>query len=664
MRKGQFPLIAGLPLAGMLLLTGCVDENYDLSDIDTTTEMKIDNLVLPINLKPVTLDKVIDVDDSDPDATIVKWPQGAPLGEQYYAVRKTGTFHSNPTSIDPVNAPVPEHINGIEQDVTGTPISFADNARKRVSGEFNAVKYNISKQHTEFKYKVTDVDPAIQSLEKTELNPDKLLTTTVTLTSPDVENSAEKVRFEGLILDLPLGMHGKCMLNGVEYSANEEEIDGTLHNALRLPVIEQTGHSASIELITDYIDFTRDTEAFGPNGIRIVNGAFDFSANIGVIKGNLIVFPNLSSSVSDLPTSMKFAVDYDMSEFTIDKFSGKIEYRADVDDIDPIDLTDLPDFLAGDETNLIIANPEISLQLSNPAAKYNIACKSGLKIIPVRDDIDGTVCELPGDFVVGYDKGDGPYSFILAPHPDKAANPNGYQNPELLTYPTLGNILAGTGLPDQLKIELSNDHTAEPTVYGDAQNFELNKPIDSVDGSYCFFTPLALADGSTIVYDTTVDWNSDEDDENSDYGNGYYGNGYYDDGYYDDGYYDDGYNENSNDEDSDFYEDLHLELIGVSAIADTDLPCEVKLTMRPLDKYGNTIEIDNPELSTITIPAHAQNSPFELQLKGKPDITDFSGLHIIAHAKFDNSDAALNPNQNIKLSNIKIRVSGRYVTDF
>lgn len=618
----KFPLIAGLPVLGMFLLTGCIDDNYDLSDIDTTSRIPVNNLVLPLNLKPVTLDKVIDTDDDDPDATIIKWPKGAPAGEQYFAVRKTGNFHSNPTTIDRVEAPTPEHIEGTEQEVQGSPVNIANASPRKAAGD-NAMKYLINIQHTDFTYDVKDVDPAIQTIEKAAMLNGKNMVTTVRLSSPDVAHSAEKVRFENLILDLPLGMEGECEVNGTMYYAAEETINGTLHNALRLPAFEEKGNTATLDILTNYIDFTKDPETFGENGIKVINQEFDFTAEIGVIEGDLIVFPNSANSVSDLPGTMKFTIDYDMTSFTVDKFWGKIEYMADVDDIEDIDLSDLPDFLAGPETNLVIENPEISLQVNNPVAENELSCKSGLRIIPVRDGIEGNVCELPGDFTVGYDKGDNPYAFILAPNPQKAANPEGYVNPELDVYPSLSNILSGAGLPHQLRIELANAATPEPLVYGDAVDFQLGEPIESVDGTYCFFTPLALDNGSRIVYDTTEDGWDNED-----------------------------------------LKDLHIEMMAVIATVDSDLPCEVTISMRPLDANGDEITILNPSLAKAVIPANAKGEKLELQLDGAPEIVGLDGLHIIATAEFEGAAENLTPDQNIKLNDLKIRVSGAYETEF
>lgn len=58
----QNPFFAGLPLAA-LLLTGCIDNKYDLDDLDTTTEIKVNNLVLPVNFDVVTLSDIITIDE-------------------------------------------------------------------------------------------------------------------------------------------------------------------------------------------------------------------------------------------------------------------------------------------------------------------------------------------------------------------------------------------------------------------------------------------------------------------------------------------------------------------------------------------------------------------------------------------------------------------------
>ncbi|MDE5657722.1 MAG: hypothetical protein K2I25_01540 [Muribaculaceae bacterium] len=49
-------IIRGTAFAALttVALTGCVDDKYDLSDIDTTAGIKVNDLVVPVNIDAVT----------------------------------------------------------------------------------------------------------------------------------------------------------------------------------------------------------------------------------------------------------------------------------------------------------------------------------------------------------------------------------------------------------------------------------------------------------------------------------------------------------------------------------------------------------------------------------------------------------------------------------
>ena len=59
-----------LVLGFLPIVAGCVDDNYDLSDIDTTVGVTVDQLVIPINLDEITLGNIITIDD-DSEVKIV-----------------------------------------------------------------------------------------------------------------------------------------------------------------------------------------------------------------------------------------------------------------------------------------------------------------------------------------------------------------------------------------------------------------------------------------------------------------------------------------------------------------------------------------------------------------------------------------------------------------
>lgn len=583
--------------SALLMLPGCIDDNYDLSDIDTTTELKVNDLVVPLNLKSITLDNVIDIDENDPDATIKYLTVG---DQKYFAIEKSGDFHANPSTIKEVVASSPSGIDPIRQTVSGTPYQGAPSAASLKKAPGTAMKYVINEDETRFTYDINDVDEAIQSVKNVHMDNNRLLID-ITLSSADIVNTAESVEFKDLVLTLPKGMKATCAAGTIK------------DNLLTVPSLTGKGNSATLRIVADYVDFTAQ---YGAKGIEVKNKEFDYTSELGVLKGDLIVYPKNSA---DLLSDINFTIDYDLSGFTATRFSGMIDYATSVDDIDAVNLDDLPDFLAGPETNLIMSNPQLTLTVNNPAGDYQLECVSGLTIKSIKDNMEVASQSLPGDMKIGYDKKTGPYTLVLAPRPQDALNIPEAGNRSNYEFAGLSYILAGEGLPERLDVELASSDLPAPHIKGDAVDFPLGSSLESVDGTYTFLTLLALDNGSRIVYEKT----------------------------------DDGWN----DEDLDA---LAVSSFSVSATATTDLPCGVVLKARPVGLDGKDIVLMNPEEAQAEISAYAKDEPFTITMVG--DIRHLDGIHFIATAEsFDGKP--LTPQQDIKLDNLKVRVTGTYTKE-
>lgn len=59
MKKNYFSLSLLVAAAGAMPLTGCIDKDYDLSDIDTNVRVEVDDLVVPVNLDAITLSNIL-----------------------------------------------------------------------------------------------------------------------------------------------------------------------------------------------------------------------------------------------------------------------------------------------------------------------------------------------------------------------------------------------------------------------------------------------------------------------------------------------------------------------------------------------------------------------------------------------------------------------------
>ena len=167
-----------------------------------------------------------------------------------------------------------------------------------------------------------------------------------------------------------------------------------------------------------------------------------------------------------------------------------------------------------------------------------------------------------------------------------------------------------TGLPTEIKINVLDPQVPHQSV----DDFILGRNIPGVNGKYNFMAPLALNDGSMIIYTDTQDgWN---------------------------------------DEDVDAITITHL-----SASIDVTnlLPFDGELTAYPIDVNGNRIQ--GVEVKSSKIEAGTKDVPVTIEMTGT--ITHLDGVTFIARLNSANRDP-LTPSETITLKNIRVKVSDYY----
>ena len=87
-------MLTGMSALSLLALSSCMDDAYDLSDIDTTARLQVKELTIPLNLDHITLEQIINLDES---SEIVKETDAN--GNLIYAIKKEGTFKSDPINV-------------------------------------------------------------------------------------------------------------------------------------------------------------------------------------------------------------------------------------------------------------------------------------------------------------------------------------------------------------------------------------------------------------------------------------------------------------------------------------------------------------------------------------------------------------------------------------
>lgn len=308
-----------LLLTGVMLATSCVDDKYDLSDIDTTTAIKLKDLVLPVNLEEITLDQVLKVDEDDPDDPIK-------IVDGYYVIQKGGTFTADDVTVDMLDATDNTLVPTLPL-VTGT------------SGT------EIMPATTNFSYKVKDVDESLKSLSYLQLDA-KAMKVTLTMTPSDINYNNVKIQ-------IPEGYNANY--KGVDY------VDGIIPVTIENGVLDEPFYITSM-------DFTDPLYPQMVDYDGVLSNTLDITGPIGFAAATL-----------DAPYSGSIYADFVMHPFTANIASGTILYTIDDPEIDPVNLDDLPDFLTEGETKLILTNPQLYL---NFPAMYGAKYTGQLAITP------------------------------------------------------------------------------------------------------------------------------------------------------------------------------------------------------------------------------------------------------------------------------------------
>ena len=585
----RFLLRAALPAGVVCLFTGCIDNNYDLSDIDTTSELKVQDLVLPVNLDSIRLDDIIEIDD-DSKIKIVELD-----GRKIYAVTESGTISSDPIFISDFSAPAPavessQAIFAMSQASTRTAVSdfysFSSFTPQTVS------------------YLAENIDEAI--LEVTALDVVPMVINIHFQASGLGANTSMK--FETLNVDFLKGLTISNLPSNFKYNP--------VSGLLEVTDLPFSGNHADINLTATAINLSQA-------GSQLKDHSLAYASEIDVLSGVLQTTTE-NPGPSDRPQSITFDVTTTVGDLNATAIDGRIEYSLSGDDlnIDPVDLSDIPDFLAGDETDIRLVNPQIYLSLNNPLATEKLNITSGIELTSHRTDESSTFnLDAGQQILIGHNHGDGPYNVVLSPSMPATPLPEYAANLTHVGYKSLSNVLAGAGLPYSIDISLIEPGVPSQTVSG----FPLGVELQKVEGSYEFFAPLALADGdnaSVIVYSTTEDGWSDED-----------------------------------------VDKITITSLTVSALATSDLPLGATVSVVPFDKFGN--EYEGIVITPGQIAANAKDEALEVVItptKENP-IRNLDGVRIRAVVK-SASTTTLSPDQSITLKKVRAKVSGSYTTDF
>lgn len=578
----HYYLLGSLPIMALVSMTACVDNKYDLSDIDTTTEIKVKDLTLPVNIDEIKLGDIISVEEDSEFKEITIGDQD----QKVYAVNKSGSFASDNIEIPDFSAPAP--------NVKGITLGFGSPSNRKTRAF--SLEFDLQQpETTSVNYSADNIDPAIVSVEAITTNPFEISV------EFDASSVASLATFElkDLTLTLPKGLDiAKFIPEDITYQ------DGIL----TIPSLKLDNNGKG-EIKLEVIGI----KDMSTNGYAIKNHSLSINEDITVSEAKLTVTLRENAAPGSV-TKVEIDVNFNFSDLMAETFSGEVQYSVNGINIDPVVIGDLPDFLAGNETDIVLANPQIYLNLNNPVGEYNLAYQTGLNIIPVRNGVDGSILTLDNNEMIKVNNGNALTNLYLSPFEVKDVRPD-FASPAPIHYrfTSLSDAISGNGIPQQLKIELVNPEIPSQQVTG----FRLGETLNGVEGKWEFFAPLAFKKGTASKITYTADgWNSEDVDA------------------------------------------ITITHLSISTKVSNTLPVDLSLSGYPIDVNGN--RIPGTELVPQTIQAGADRQEVVLQVTGTITKLDGFTFEIGIGA---GSEEALSPDQTITLKDIRAKVSGSYIKE-
>lgn len=462
--------------AGLMAVSmaSCIDDKYDLSKdgLDKTSEFKLVDLTLPVNVSEVKLDQIIKLEENS-SLKVVEMN-----GKEVYAVVQSGDFESQSLKIQDIQTSTPQIApTYVEFDVV------------TVEGQHDFQLRDVPPQP--LTYTADNVDDYITGLTGIYMEKEpSVLTMEVDLEgATDIEYELSKLR-----ILMPKGLQVNPVA-GYDYNPGS--------GVLTIDKVGVKNGKGAISLEITGMELTDEA--------RFENHKLIYESSITFKEATLSV---KSGSTSLVPQLVRFGINSTLTALHITSFSGDVHYDLTGEglDIPAVSLGDLPDFLSQGNTTLRLANPQLYVGVeSNPVAEYGLNFSTGMRLTKIYGQSATGSYEPERRIETSTDKyGAGPYDFVLSPTDPKSYPDQFAKNIEHIPFPGMSDVLDGAGLPDRIEIELLTPEI--PTHHVD--HFKLQE-YSALKGHYEFLAPLAFKpEGTVIIYsDTFDDWGSDDLDK-------------------------------------------------------------------------------------------------------------------------------------------------------
>lgn len=469
-----YPTLA-ITLSGATFV-GCVDNDYDLANIDGTTQMQVKNLILPINIDEISMANIIDLDDSSHIQVI--------NGE--YVLIDSGTYESDEIIVSAINAKAPQ-INPVYSKIN--LLNNSSTTTKAITSTPSLpLIFEIGEQMSKFSYQESGVSEFIVDIDMIMANFD----ITIDLVVEGLKNNIKSWTMEDLKIQLPKGLTGEPNMGiydpetGIA-SIGSQKVEGT---------------SAKFIMSVTEVDIDKA-------GAKYENQTLTLDDDIGIRSGFVTVRENDITSIANIPTSANFNVFFAMEDINVDVFGGEIQYKLSGIDITDVPITGIPDVLSQNQTNISLVNPQVYICFSNPlGVNFGLYAQTGLTLTAKRPNEPDQSYSIDNEYFKLACAGCQGCQFCLSPTDPGQGNYWGkFVNAEHVPFTSLANLLSGNGLPKTIGIKLDNPCIPKQKI----GHFPLGANLGRVSGCYTIFAPLQLKQGSKIIYTSTENGWYDEE---------------------------------------------------------------------------------------------------------------------------------------------------------
>lgn len=467
-----------MPLAvAVLAFASCTDNDYDLSNIDSSVQVPVKDFVVPLKSAEVKLDDALDISDAS------KIQKDYTNG-QYYVSETGNITASNEIKVPSFSA------NGMQKSENGDVVLSWVGANQYFLG----VDIKIGKKYVPDYFSLTgEIKSKTVSFSSTASNVSEFV---VDVDKIGVDaDLAIQVKVGGLSTFLT-SMHIKGLKVNFAKGLDIEVTDGTYDPATGLLTIND------IDLTTANLDASKNfvyTINMKLKAINVGEGlaaTFDaakrelkFAVDATILDGATVTAKKDDLvdevTVSSIPSSTNYTIATSVMKIDAKTFSGKVKYTIDGITPKTVNLGDIPSILKETGTNIELSNPKIYLTVNNPikAKGLDVYAQTGIEIK------GNTTIKTAAD-AIKLTEDDNKICLAVKNEGIKA----GYK---FVQFDDLKNVLSGGAVPSTLTISV-----VDPIVpVQDVTDFPLGETYGSVAGDYEFTTPLQLTENSKIHYE-------------------------------------------------------------------------------------------------------------------------------------------------------------------